>query len=122
MKGDSKVNWKRLAERTGMPIGTIRAALKGRSGRPRKLLLETLAMPTDGGDSKHYIVQPSFIDESNMDSLSDETGSSLWDTLEGCWQMNVKHHSKWKKDRTQVAELQREIHMRTTTEETTNER
>jgi len=121
VKGDHKVNWKLLADRTGMPIGKLRAATKGLSGRPRKLLLDTLAMPTSGEDSKRYTRQ-AFAEDFERDMLDNDHHESMWDALYYNWQQNVSQHGRWRREATQLVELQKEIHSHTYIEETTNER
>ena len=49
------INWKLIADRTGLPVATIKAALEGEKDAVKlRLILRTLAMRSDGRGSRQY--------------------------------------------------------------------
>jgi hypothetical protein len=90
----TNVNWKLLAERSGMKISVLRKALKNSNGRPKKLLLRALAMPTDGRDSHNYTRyhHPNF----DFDDIVVDDSQSMWDHCEEAWSFNVDGTKRWR--------------------------
>lgn len=125
MKGDHKVNWKMLADRTGMPISKLRAAMKGLSGRPREALLKALAIPTDGRDSRYYAHQHSYShtyeNVEHQHDISTEEASSAWEALENTWNSNIWKTKRWREERAQVFDPYDEKVMVIYNEDTANE-
>lgn len=92
----TNVNWKLLAERSGMKISVLKKSLFGITGRPRKNLLKTLAMPSDGRDSHTYTREfHPYFNSADMElSLPDD--QTLWEHNEQQWGYFVEGTKRWR--------------------------
>lgn len=92
----TNVNWKLLANRSGMPISSLKKSMKNLNGRRKKNILKALAMPTDGRDSHTYTrgYHPYF--DNNEMELSIPDTKTLWEHNEEQWYYFVEGTLRWR--------------------------
>lgn len=93
-------NWKLIAERTGLPVSTIKAALaEVKDAVKLRLILRTLAQRSDGRGSRQYerevpnAPDPTTLNPDLKSGDEDEDGEGMWDLMRQNYMFNTSNSS-----------------------------